>query len=61
MRGKFRHELSGDGFAIKPLLQNVEGLHPAIAHDQKLAVDSAGQAQRVKEIGKAFRNFLAGA
>ena len=32
-----------------------------VAQDQKLAVDRAGQMQRVEEIGKAFGNILAGA
>ncbi len=61
MRGKFRDQLRRDGFAIEPLLQHVERLHPAVAHDQKLAVDGAGQVQRVEQIGKAFGNVLAGA
>ena len=61
MRGKFGEQLWRDGFAIEPLLQHVERLHAAIAHDQELAVDGAGQMQRVEEIGKAFGNILAGA
>jgi hypothetical protein len=61
MRRKFRHQLGRDGFAVKPLLQHVEHLHPAVAHDQEFAVDRARQAQRLKEIGKTFRYFLAGA
>ena len=61
MRGKFGHELLRDAFAIEPLLQHVERLHAAVAHDQKLAVDRAGQTQRIEEIGKALGNILAGA
>ena len=61
VRGKFRHELVGDGFAIEPLLQHVERLHAAIAHDQELAVDRAGKPQRIDEVGEAFGDVLAGA
>ena len=61
MRGKIRHQLGRDGFAVEALLQHVEALHPAIAHDQQFPVDRARQAQGLDEIGEAFRNFLAGA
>ena len=61
MRGKLGHEFGRDGFAIEPLLQHVERLHAALAHDQKLAVDRARQAQRIEKIGKALGNILAGA
>ncbi len=48
MRGKFRQQLGVDGFAVEPLLQHVEALHAAVAHDQELAVDRAGQPQGIR-------------
>ena len=41
MRGKFRQQLRRHGLAVEPLLQHVERLHAAVAHDQQLAVDRA--------------------
>ena len=61
MRGKFGDQLRRDGFAVEPLLQHVEGLHAALAHDQKFAVDGAGEAQGVEQIGKALGDVFAGA
>ena len=61
MRRKFGHQFRRDGFAIEPLLQHVERLHAAVAHDQELAVDGAGQPQRFEQIGKALGNVFAGA
>ena len=46
---------------VEPLLQHVEALYPAFAHDQQFAVDRAVEVQRVEEIGEALRNILAGA
>src|SRR5579864_1032262 len=34
MSREFREQLRRDGFAVEPLLQHVERLHPALAHDQ---------------------------
>ena len=53
MRRKFREQLGADGLAIEPLLQHVEALHPAVAHDQQFAVDRRREPQRVDQIGKA--------
>ncbi len=61
MSGEFRDQLRRHGFAVEPLLQHVERLHPALAHDQQFAVDGAGQVQRVEQVGEAFGNVLAGA
>ncbi len=44
MRGKLGQELGRDGLAVEPLLQHVEGLHAALAHDQQFAVDRAVEA-----------------
>src|SRR6476620_7945973 len=41
MRRKLSEELRRDRFAVEPLLQNVERLNAALAHDQQLAVDRA--------------------
>ena len=41
MRRKFGQQLGVDGLAVEPLLQHVEALHPAFAHDQQFAVDRA--------------------
>ena len=41
------------GLAVEPLLQDVERLHAAVAHDQQFAVDGAVEAQRLGQIGKA--------
>ena len=48
MRRKLGEQLGGDGLAVEPLLQHVEALHAAVAHDQQLAVDRAGQPQRLE-------------
>ena len=61
MRGKLQQQLRRHGLAVQPLLQHVERLHAAVAHDQQLAVDRAGQPQRFGQIGKAFGDVLAGA
>src|SRR4029077_7700862 len=50
-----------NGLAIEPLLQHVEALHAAIAYDQQLAVDRAGQPQCADEIGEACRDVLTSA
>ena len=50
------------GLAVEPLLQHVERLHAALAHDQQLAVDARRRsASASSEIGKALRDILAGA
>ena len=61
MRRKLGGELRRDRFAVEPLLQHVEGLHAAVAHDQQFAVDRALEAQRVEQIGEALGDVLAGA
>ena len=61
MRRKLKHQLGVYRFAVEALLQHVERLHAAIAHDQELAVDRAGKPQRVDEVGEAFGDVLAGA
>jgi len=61
MRGEFRQQLGVDGFAIEPLLQHVEALHAAVAQDQELAVDRAGQSQGVDQVGEAVGNVFPGA
>ena len=61
MRGKLGQQLGVDGLAVEPLLQHVEALHAAVAHDQQFAVDRAGQPQRVDQVREAARNVLAGA
>ena len=44
VRGEFGEQLRRHRFAIEALLQHVERLHAAVAHDQQFAVDRAGQA-----------------
>ena len=61
MRWKFGQQFWRYGLAVEPLLQHVERLHAAVAHDQQLAVDRAVEPQRIGEIGKASRNIFAGA
>jgi hypothetical protein len=60
VRGEFSQQLARDGFAIEPLLQHAEALHPPGAHDQQFAVDRAGQPQGVEQLGEAARNVVAG-
>ena len=47
MRWKFRQQFRVDGFAVEPLLQDVERLHASVTHDQKLAVDRTFELQRL--------------
>ena len=61
VRRKVRGQFRVDGFAVEPLLQHVERLHAAVAHDQKLAVDRAVEIHRMDEIGKRAGDVLAGA
>src|SRR5262245_18524467 len=61
MRWKLGHQLVVNGLAVEPLLQHVEALHAAIAHDQQLAVDRAREPQGGEQVGEASRNVLAGA
>ena len=61
VRGKFGEQLGVDALAVEPLLQHVEALHAAVAHDQEFAVDRGGQPQRLDQIGEAPGNILAGA
>src|ERR1700730_11852847 len=61
MRGKLRLELGSHGFSIEPLLKHVEACHPTFAHDEELAVHGSRQSQGLEQIGKTFRNILAGA
>jgi hypothetical protein len=61
MRRIVPHELGGDGFAVEPLLQNIEALDASVPHHQKLAVDCSANPQRLQQVGKAPRNVLAGA
>ena len=53
MRGKFGEQLRRYGLAVETLLQDVERLHAAVAHDQQLAVDRAGKSHRLEQVGKA--------
>ena len=52
MRGELGDELGVDGLAVEPLLQHVEALHAALAHDQQLAVDRAGSRSASTRSGK---------
>ena len=61
MRRKLRDELRRHGLPVQALLQHVEALHPAFAHDQQFAVDSALEIERLDEIGKGAGDVLAGA
>ena len=61
MRRKLGEQFRRHCLAVQPLLQHVERLHAAVAHDQQLAVDRALELQRLAEIGKAPGDFLAGA
>ena len=58
MGGKFGQQLGVDALAIEPLLQDVETLHPAVAHDQQLAIDRSRQSQGFNQVGEAPRNVL---
>ena len=40
------HQFRRDHLAIKALLQNVEALHPALAHHQQLAIDRPAKVRR---------------
>ena len=52
MGGKFSQQLGVDALAVEPLLQDVETLHPAVAHDQQFAVDGSRQSQGFNQVGK---------
>ena len=61
MRRKLRDELRRHGLPVQALLQHVEALHPAFAHDQQFAVDGALEIERLDKIGKGAGDVLAGA
>ena len=61
MRRKLRDELRRHGLPVQALLQHVEALHPAFAHDQQFAVDGALEVERLDKIGKGAGDVLAGA
>ena len=54
MDRKILHQFWRHYFAVQALLQHVEGLHPAVAQHQQLAVDGAGQMQRGQQVRKAL-------
>src|SRR4029077_10542631 len=58
MGGKFSQQLGVDALAIEPLLQDVETLHPAVAHDQQLAIDRSRQSQGFNQLREAPRYVL---
>src|SRR3954447_13262028 len=58
MGGKFSQQLGVDALAIEPLLQDVETLHSAVAHDQQLAIDRGRQSQGFNQVREAPRNVL---
>ena len=61
MRRKLRDELRRHGLPVQALLEHVEALHPAVAHDQQLAVDGALEIERLDEIREGAGDVLAGA
>src|SRR6202040_4050750 len=61
MRGKLTVHFRRDGLAVEALLQRIERLHVALAHDQQLSIDRTVEGECLREIRKAVRDVLAGA
>src|SRR6202045_2544332 len=61
MRRKLTEHFRRDGLAVETLLQRIERLHVALAHDQQLSIDRTVEGERLREIRKAVRYVLAGA
>ena len=55
MRGKLTEHFCRDGLAVKTLLQRIERLHAALAHDQQLSIDRTVEVERLREIRKAVQ------
>ena len=60
MRGKLTEHFRRDSLAVEALLQRIERLHVALAHDQQLSIDRTVEIERLREIRKAVRDVLAG-
>ncbi len=59
-RMRFQHG-GGDGLAVEPLLQIVEGRDVALAHHQQFAVEHHALGDRLDHIGKGAGDIVAGA
>src|SRR5262249_27509749 len=61
VRREFREHSGVYTLSIETLLQDIEALHAAIAHDEELAIDRGRKPECLDEIWKASGNVLTGA
>ena len=54
-------EFRRHGLAVQPLLQDVEALHPPLAHDQQFPVECRVGVERVRDVRERRRDVVAGA